>query len=108
MGNRWGCFDMSHTNERSPIGSRWNIKRFWWINFQAGVYHEDRINGTVTKHWRATGNMPGLTLLCDDGREHGGEPIHLAPREPCGKFVGQMALTFNAELRGRPLADGPA
>jgi hypothetical protein len=75
-----------------PIGSRWNIERGWWVDFQTGDYHRDRINGTVIKHWRATGNTPGLTLLCDDGREYGGEPTHLIPREAQNDCRGQLSL----------------
>ncbi len=77
-----------------PIGSRWSIERFWWVDFRAGVGHEDRINGTVTKHWRATGDMPGITLLCDDGLEYGGEPAVLEPRVVAEAFVGQMELAI--------------
>lgn len=82
--------------EHYPIGSRWNIARFWWIDFRAGHGHHDRIAGTVTKHWRADGDMPGITLLCDDGREHGGEPSILEMRETADAWVGQMEL----DIRG--------
>ena len=78
--------------EHYPIGARVNIKRFRWISFKDGVYEEDRCNGTVIKHWRATGDMPAFTVLCDDGREFGGEFIHLEPREVRDEYRGQMAL----------------
>ena len=87
---------MSHAlrlcKEHYPIGSRWNIKRFWWVDYGRGIEHHDRINGTVVKRRRAHGDMPGLTLLCDDGRKFGGEPMILELREARDPFVGQMAL----------------
>ena len=89
---------MSHAlrlcKECYPIGSRWSIARFWWIDFRAGLGHQDRITGTVTKHWRALGDMPGVTVLCDDGREHRGEPAILEMRPAYEAWAGQMELSI--------------
>lgn len=78
--------------ENLPVGMRVNIKRSWWVDWDKGIYHTDRCNGTVVKHWRATGDMPGITVKCDDGREHSGEPNHLEPREIGEPFRGQVDM----------------
>lgn len=53
------------------------IDRFWWIEYKAGQCHKDRVSGTVTGHWKATGGVIAVIVQCDDGREYKGEPIPL-------------------------------
>jgi len=80
---------MSHAlrlcKERWPIGLRLSVLRQRWIGARAERHETLRIDGTVVKHWRATGDRPAITVLCDDGIEASGEPCILDVRNPTGK-----------------------
>jgi len=71
--------------ERWPIGTRVSVQRERWLGERAERYESVRIDATVIKHWRATGDRPGITVLCDDGIEASREPCVFNVREPTGK-----------------------
>jgi hypothetical protein len=73
-----------------PLGTRVHIKRFWWVDSKTG--HQDQCDGTVIKHWQATGDRPGITVMCDDGREHSGEPCVLWAKKLDEHPIGQIEM----------------